>query len=219
LGMEEDEWAAIAPIVLEAGPELVMSHLACADAPDHEMNARQLAAFHHMTDGLGMPRSLAATGGILLGAEYHFDLTRPGIGLYGGLPFAEARAAVRLSLPIIQTRRVSAGESVGYGNAWIAETDSTIATISAGYADGLHRTLSNTAVLWDIDTPCPLVGRVSMDLLTVDITHLPEIPRSLDLIGAMQGVDLLADQAGTIGYEILTGLGRRYTAQYSGGNA
>ncbi len=90
LGMEAGEWEAVRSLVLPQNPMLIMSHLACADDPSHPMNAQQLAAFIEMTDGIDAPRSLAATGGILLGPEYHFDVTRPGIGLYGGLPFADA---------------------------------------------------------------------------------------------------------------------------------
>ncbi|PJF11114.1 alanine racemase [Pseudorhodobacter sp. MZDSW-24AT] len=219
LGMEEAEWEAVAPFVLDAGPELIMSHLACADDPDHALNELQLATFHAMTDGTGVPRSLAATGGILLGPKYHFDLTRPGIGLYGGRPYEGASRVVGLSLPVIQTRIVQPGEAVGYSCTWTAEAPSMIATVSGGYADGLLRGLSNTAVLWDGDTPCPLVGRVSMDLITVDISHLAYVPRSLDILGPHQTVDDLADTAGTIGYEILTSLGPRYTRRYQEGAA
>lgn len=219
LGMEAAEWEAVADLVLNAGPELLMSHLACADEPDHAMNAAQLAAFHAMTDGTGVPRSLSATGGILLGADYHFDLTRPGIGLYGGQPFDAATPAVRLSLPVVQTREVAPGETVGYGTTWTAEAAATVATVSGGYADGLLRSLSNAGVLWADDVPCPLVGRVSMDLITVDVTHLDRVPRTLDILGPQQTVDDLAGPAGTIGYEILTGLGRRYTRRYVGGGA
>ncbi|MES2664829.1 MAG: alanine racemase [Pseudomonadota bacterium] len=214
LGMEMMEWEAVASILLEAGPQLLMSHLACADEPDHPMNLHQLQTFHEMTDGTGIPRSFAATGGILLGPQYHFDLTRPGIGLYGGLPFESANRVVTLSLPIIQTRDIDPGEIVGYSATWAAEAPAVIATVSGGYADGLPRGLSNNAVLWDRDTPCPLVGRVSMDLITVDVTHLAEIPRSLDILGPHQSVDDLAEAAGTIGYEVLTGLGPRYARRY-----
>ncbi|MBA4325687.1 MAG: alanine racemase [Rhodobacter sp.] len=214
LGVEMLEWQAVAPILVDAGPELLMSHLACADEPDHPLNEAQLRTFLEMTDGTGLPRSLAATGGILLGPRYHFDLTRPGVGLYGGLPHEAAIPALTLSLPVIQTREVAPGETVGYGCAWVADRPSVIATIAAGYADGLPRTLSNQAQLWDGDTPCPLVGRVSMDMITVDITHLPEVPRSLDILGPNQPVDVLAEMAGTIGYELLTALGPRYTRRY-----
>lgn len=214
LGVEAAEWQAVAPILLEADPVMLMSHLACADEPDHPMNLRQLEMFHEMTDGTGLPRSFAATGGILLGPQYHFDLTRPGIGLYGGRPFELASRVVTLSLPVIQTRDVAPGESVGYGNAWEAEVPSVIATLAAGYADGLLRALGNGAVLWDGDTPCPIVGRVSMDMITVDVTHLKEVPKALDILGPHQTVDDIADVAGTIGYEILTSLGPRYSRRY-----
>ena len=215
LGMEIGEWAAIAEVAIGAGPMLVMSHLACADDPDHPMNAQQLAQFHLMTDGIAVPRSLAATGGILLGPDYHFDITRPGIGLYGGAPFAEARAVAHLDLPVVQIRNVEAGETVGYSNSWTAQRDSRIATLAAGYADGILRALSGNVTLWHGDQPCPLVGRVSMDLLTVDVTDLGETPHTLSLLSATQTVDDLAALAGTIGYEILTSLGPRYQRRYA----
>ncbi|PKP69959.1 MAG: alanine racemase [Alphaproteobacteria bacterium HGW-Alphaproteobacteria-4] len=219
LGMEAGEWAAVAPIVIGAGPKLLMSHLACADEPGHAANAAQLAEFHHLTDGTGVPRSFAATGGILLGRAYTFDLTRPGIGLYGGAPFAAAHPVVRLSLPLVQVREVLAGETVGYGCAWRAAADSRIATVAAGYADGLLRALSGRATLYANGTPCPLVGRVSMDLITVDVTHLGDLPDALDILCPEQGIEALASAAGTIGYEILTALGGRYTRRYGGGTA
>jgi len=219
LGMKEPEWEAVAPFVLDAGPELIMSHLACADAPDHPMNQGQLILFQALTEGTGIPRSLSATGGILLGPKYHFDLTRPGVGLFGGAPFAAASPVVRLSLPVIQTHEVNAGETVGYSCGWTADLPSVTATVSGGYADGLLRSLSNKATLWDGDTPCPLIGRVSMDLITVDITHLPHVPSHLDIICPHQGVDQLAEVAGTIGYEVLTSLGARYHRRYVMGGA
>ncbi|MFQ3254811.1 MAG: alanine racemase, partial [Loktanella salsilacus] len=135
LGLEWDDWAAVAEAALRRKPVVVMSHLACADEPDHPMNPYQLDIFHQMTDGITTPRSLAATGGILLGPDYHFDECRPGIGLYGGLPFEDARPVVRLDLPVIQLRDLTAGEVVGYGNSWQAERPTRLATIAAGYAD------------------------------------------------------------------------------------
>lgn len=219
LGMEPVDWAALRS-ELEAGPlTLVMSHLACADEPSHPMNAAQLATFTEMTAGVTVPRSLAATGGVLLGPEYHFDLCRPGVGLYGGFPFADATPVVRLSLPVIQVRDVIAGETVGYGAGWTTDRSARIATLSAGYADGLIRYMSDKALLWAGDTPCKLAGRVSMDLLTVDVTALDEVPDHLDILGPHQTVDQLADAAATIGYEILTSLGPRYARRYSGDTA
>lgn len=215
LGLEPAEWEAVAPLVLEQGPELVMSHLACADEPDHPLNAAQLAEFHALTDGIGVPRSLAATGGILLGPDYHFELTRPGVGLYGGRPFSDAYPVVRLDLPIIQTREVAPGEVVGYSCGYTADQPRLVATLGAGYADGITRRLSGIGTLWDGDTPVPILGRVSMDLITADISHLRQIPRSLSLLGPMQGVDDIADLTGTIGYEVLTSLGHRYARRYA----
>ncbi len=214
LGLEEAEWESVAPYVLEAGPELLLSHLACADDPDHGLNEVQLANFHAMTDGTGLPRSLAATGGILLGPAYHFDLTRPGIGLYGGRPYEGAAPVVSLSLPVIQTRLVAPGEPVGYACTWVAEKPSLIATVQGGYADGFLRTLSNTALLWAGEDPCPVVGRVSMDMITVDVSHLATVPESLSLLGPMQSIDQLADTAQTISYELLTRLGPRLKRRY-----
>lgn len=216
LGLEPDDWAALRDRVLDEGPTLVMSHLACADEPDHPMNAQQLATFTEMTEGVTVPRSLAATGGILLGADYHFDLTRPGIGLYGGLPFEDATLVVQLDIPVIQTRVVATGETVGYGNTWTATRDSRIATISAGYADGLIRAMGPNAQVFADGRPCPVVGRVSMDLITVDVTDLIDIPDTLQILGPQQTVDDLAAAAGTIGYEILTSLGHRYARAEDG---
>lgn len=217
LGMEPADWAALGGEIRAVGPKLVMSHLACADDPDHAMNRAQLAAFRAMTDGMGLRRSLAATGGILLGPQYHFDLTRPGVGLYGGQPFAAAVPVVRLSVPLVQVRDVEPGEIVGYSATWTAGKPARIATLAAGYADGLIRAMGGKAVLFADAVPCPLAGRVSMDLLTVDVSHLDEIPAALDILGPYQGVDDLADAAGTIGYEILTSLGARYNRVYTGG--
>jgi alanine racemase len=216
LGMELQEWAAVAEVALSQEPRLVMSHLACADEPDHPMNPYQLDQFKKMTDGITAPRSLAATGGILLGPEYHFDLTRPGIGLYGGLPFENATPVIELDLPVVQVRDVAEGEVVGYGNAWQAARPSRIATVSGGYADGIARILSDKATLYHGETACPLVGRVSMDLLTIDVTDLPETPSKLTVIGPQQTVDDLARAANTIGYEVLTQLGARYNRKTFG---
>ncbi|WP_282181007.1 alanine racemase [Aliiroseovarius marinus] len=219
LGMEPAEWAALRDILLPQNPRLIMSHLACADEPDHPMNHQQLSAFHDMTDGVQVPRSLAATGGILLGPDYHFDLTRPGIGLYGGFPFEDAQTVVHLDLPVIQIRDVAEGETVGYSNTWRAERPSRVATVAAGYADGLNRHLSNQAVMFFEDTPCPILGRVSMDMIGVDVTHLRDTPKFLTMLSDQQTVDDLAEIAGTIGYEFLTQLGHRYHRHYARGRA
>ncbi|MEM7243549.1 MAG: alanine racemase [Pseudomonadota bacterium] len=216
LGMEPEEFGIVKEHARSA--DLIISHLACADDPDHPQNAQQLAAFHAMTDGMDARRSLSATGGTLLGAAYHFDMVRPGIGLHGAAPFDAGANTLRLSIPVIQSRLVKAGEAVGYGAAWMAEADTRIATVAAGYADGIIRALSfQPPALYSGDVPCPVVGRVSMDLITVDVSGLEALPESLDLICDHQRVDALADAAGTIGYEILTALGSRYERRYTGG--
>lgn len=213
LGCEPDEFATLKSSVSDA--KLIISHLACADEPTHGQNQQQLAAFKSMTDGLEARRSLAATGGTLLGGDFHFDLCRPGIGLYGAMPFANGQPVVTLTLPIIQTRLVKTGESVGYGANWVAPRDTKVATLSAGYADGLIRAMGNGTVgLYANGQRCPLIGRVSMDLLTVDVTDLGEDMSGLDILCNEQSVDDLADAAGTIGYEILTSLGARYERRY-----
>ena len=217
LGMEADEFISITQHTPALNPQLVMSHLACADEPDHPQNAEQLAAFTSMSATLSTPKSLSATGGILLGSDYHMDLTRPGIGLYGGDPFEATKPVATLALPVIQTRPVEVGESVGYGASWVATRPSVIATVAAGYADGLIRAMSGKAMLYAGDIACPIVGRVSMDLITVDVTDLGEIPEALEILNATQTVDDLASAAGTIGYEILTSLGGRYERRYING--
>jgi alanine racemase len=219
LGLEPSEFNSLKDEITAASPILIMSHLACADEPDHAMNAQQLAAFHAMTDGLTAPKSLAATGGTLLGPDHHFDMTRPGVGLYGGAPFADAKPVVRVSVPVIQTRTVEPDEAVGYAAFWRAKRTSKVATIAAGYADGLIRQMGNHTnthriSLYAGDTPCSLIGRVSMDMITVDITDLDHTPTHLDILCDHQTVDDLANAAGTIGYEILTSLGGRYERVY-----
>lgn len=214
LGMEPSEWSALRDIALSQRPSLIMSHLACADEPDHPMNAAQLKSFAEMTAGVDAPLSLAATGGILLGQDYHFDLTRPGVGLYGGLPFIDATPVIALDVPVIQVRDVNPGESVGYGNTFVARRPMQVATIAAGYGDGLIRAMGAKATLTHEGKKLPVIGRVSMDLITVDVTALPQPPEHVQLIGLHQSVDTVAGFAGTIGYEILTSLGARYDRVY-----
>ena len=214
LGIEPTEWAAIRDLALSLEPILIMSHLACADEPSHAMNSRQLETFQKMTKGLSVPRSLSATGGILLGEDYHFDLTRPGIGLYGGNPFGSAEAVVSIDIPVIQIRNVETGESVGYGDNWHAPTPRKIATVSAGYADGILRAMGPKTALYAGDTKCPVVGPISMDLIGIDVSEAAEQPISLSLLNSAQTIDQLAENAGTIGYEILTSLGARYKRHY-----
>lgn len=224
LGLEAAELGALMdePRALDGlAVGLTISHLACADEPAHPQNAAQRAAFEAMTArGVGR-RSLAATGGTLLGPAWRYDLVRPGVGLYGGLPFREADPVVALEAPVIQLRDVAAGESVGYGAAWRAEGPRRVATVAAGYADGLIRAMGNRARVFWRGAALPLAGRVSMDLLTVDATAAPDLHEGamVRLLGPEQGVDALAAAAGTIGYEVLTALGSRYARRYVGATA
>ncbi len=215
LGMELSEYIMVRDKIAKA--ELIISHMACSDIPEHAQNSQQLQNFTEMTRGLSIPRSLSATGGILLGADYHFDMVRPGIGLYGGAPFRQAKPVATVSIPVIQTRNIKAGQTVGYAALWTAKRPTKIATLAAGYADGLIRALSKSDLkVWAGNTPCPIVGRISMDLITVDVTDTERVPDHMDIINADQTVDHVAKAAGTIGYEILTSLGARYNRDYIG---
>jgi alanine racemase len=223
----EAESLAEAADCLEAvAPVLIMSHLACADDPEHPMNRRQLAAFQAARALFpGLPGSLAASSGIFLGAPWHADWCRPGAALYGlspnGATANPMAPVVRLDGRILQVRDIDAGECVGYGSTHRAGRRGKLATVAVGYADGLFRALGNKGVGQLGEHRVPLVGRVSMDLAVFDITGLPDglaAPGGLlTLIGPGNDADAVAAAAGTIGYEILTALGRRYHRHYLGG--
>jgi alanine racemase len=209
---------------------LIMSHLACADEPHHERNRRQLRLFRSALAQLPpTPASLANSAGILLGPDYRFDMVRPGIGLYGGRPAVSGpnpmRPTVRLVSHVLQVRSVAAGDSVGYGASFTARRHTRIATVPVGYADGYFRALAAHgdkagASVVVAGRVVPLAGRVSMDLITIDVTDLPADAcppgTPVEIIGTVIDIDDLASVAGTIGYEILTALGRRYRRHYSG---
>jgi alanine racemase len=210
-------------------PTLIMSHMACADEPDHPKNREQLQQFQSLGDRLGLAarRSLAASSTVFLGADYHFDLVRPGAALYGlnpvpGRPNPLA-GVVRLEGRIIQVRDVDSPQTVGYGASHRFAGKARVATVAAGYADGLFRSLGNRGFAVIGGQRVPVVGRISMDLTTFDVSGVaPGIahPGALvQLIGPDHPVDDLAAEAGTIGYEILTALGRRYFRSYLGGVA
>jgi alanine racemase len=209
-------------------PSLVMSHLACADTPAHPMNTRQLAAFRDIR-GLfpGIPASLANSAGVFLGPDYRFDMVRPGIALYGAR-FTENRPplkpVVALEARVLQVRDVAAGDTAGYGATETVREPARIAILAAGYADGYHRTASSSdgrpgARVHIRGYSAPLVGRVSMDLIAVDVTAIPDVARGdwAELFGPNIAIDEVAAHAGTIGYELLTGLGQRYVREYVGG--
>lgn len=216
--LAEDE-SALSGITLNC----VMSHLACAEDRAHPANPVQRERFLAARARLpGVPASLANSSGIFLGADYHFDLARPGAALYGVAPtLGEAnplQQVIHLQGRVIQTRTVAAGTGVGYSHTWKASRRSRIATVAVGYADGYLRALSNRGHAFFDGVQIPLVGKVSMDTITVDITDLPEtalVEGSLiDLADLHHGVDAIAARAGTIGYEILTSLGQRYARRY-----
>ena len=205
---------------------LVMSHLACADDPSSHMNGRQKRLFDDARALLPpAPASLSNSAGIFLGPDYHYDLTRPGICLYGASPFKNAaapfQAVVSASAEIIQIRDVAAGETVGYGATFTAPASMQTATVAAGYADGIFRAAGNSAFAAINGVQVPYLGRVSMDLIVLDISALDA--RSVrpgdmaDLIGPAVSVDDLAQASGTIGYEVLTSLGARYKRRYISG--
>lgn len=203
----------------------VMSHLASAEDQGSPANRFQLERFRGALARLPRTRaSLANSSGIFLGADYHFDLVRPGAALYGVAPVAGApnpmRPVIRLQGKVIQTRTIEAGTPVGYSHTWTAPRRSRIATVAVGYADGYLRGLSNRGYVQFDVTALPVVGNVSMDTILVDVTALGEDTiregSLIDIAGPELGVDDIAGRAGTIGYEILTSLGNRYARHYLG---
>jgi alanine racemase len=232
LGVSPEEAAALAPRVQTQnhGIALLISHLACADVPSHPLNAKQLNLFRELrTLYSGIPASLANSSGIFLGDTAYFDLARPGAALYGINPTPgrpnPMKPVVELTARILQIRSVARDQTIGYGATWTARRNSRIAVVAAGYADGLLRSASasderpgGSAIV--AGTSCPIVGRISMDLLTVDISDLPDraVHRGevATLIGGELSVDDVAAAAGTIGYEVLTRLGARCHVVYRG---
>lgn len=211
-------------------PQMVMSHLACSDIPNHEKNRTQLALFGSVLNQFpGIPASLANSAGMMTGRDYHFQMVRPGIALYGGRavngrknPMANV---VTLHVPVLQVKEARTGESVGYGASYSLSRDSRLAILGHGYADGFFRTLSATnqrpgGKVYLRGKLCPIIGKISMDLSIVDITELgPNLPKpgeGAEVIGPNISVDEQADAAGTIGYELLTALKGRYTRNYVG---
>ncbi|MGE0650365.1 MAG: alanine racemase [Alphaproteobacteria bacterium] len=234
LGFDETETTKIAddPTCLSGiRVEGVMSHLACADQPSHKLNQEQRRRFDAVLAQLAPlrppRRSLANSSGIFLGTDYHYDLVRPGAALFGVAPQRNApnpmAQVVSLKGKILQTHLIDTPRSVGYGATHRAKRGRRIATVAVGYADGYFRALSGSARAHVGQTPVQVVGRVSMDLITVDVTDVPENDARpgdyVDLIGLHHTVDDLAREAGTIGYEVLTALGPRYARRYIGAAA
>jgi alanine racemase len=232
LGISPEEAAALAPRAQTEnhGIALIMSHLACADTPDHPLNAAQANLFRELRMlYAGIPASLVNSSGIFLGDTMHYDLARPGAALYGINPTPgkpnPMQSVVELTGRILQIRHVERDATVGYGATWRAKRPTRVAVVALGYADGLLRAgggsderPGGTALV--AGKRCPIVGRISMDLLCVDLTDLPAGTAHrgdhATLIGADIGVDEVAAASGTIGYEILTRLGPRCHLVYRG---
>ncbi|NEK55197.1 alanine racemase, partial [Rhizobium leguminosarum] len=201
----------------------VMSHLASADDAESEQNEDQRQEMARVAAEFPqLPVCFANSGGIFLGRAYHGVLVRPGIALYGGVPTAglatPMEPVVNLDVAVVQTRTVPSGARVGYGATHVTAGETRLATIAAGYADGLRRSLSGRGAVYSGGVRLPIVGRVSMDSITVDISALPEGTLTLgslvEVLGPNQTLEDLAQNAGTISYEILTGLGHRYARRY-----
>lgn len=216
-----DELFADSPIAWRA----LVSHLACADEPEHSLNDLQRTRFASARQRCAhIPASLAASSGIFLGREFHCDLVRPGAALYGVNPQPgqpnPMRQIVRLKARILQVREVDRGQSVGYGGSHVMDRPGRLATVPIGYADGWFRALSNRGSGRLGGKRVPLLGRVSMDLVVFDVSDVnPVLARPgsfIELMNGDHGVDAVAADAGTIGYEVLTALGRRYHRVYRG---
>jgi alanine racemase len=224
-GLEADEAKALAnrpDLVAAAGIRLVMSHFARADEPGEPLNARQIERFAAArTLFPGIPGSLANSAGVFLGPHTHHDLVRPGVAIYGGAIVSgepsPMRPVVRLDATLLQVRSVPAGETVGYGGRQTTRRPTRIGIVSVGYADGFHRTASSADAAPGAHgflkgVAVPLFGRISMDLLALDVTEVPDAARGdvVELIGPNVTLQDLAARMGTIDYEVLTALGRRY---------
>lgn len=224
LGLDEAELAQLAAdpqLLAGLSPRYLMTHLVSAEEPSDPINAAQRARFERARAMLPpMPASFANSSGIFLGPDFRSDLARPGAALYGLNPTPDRpnpmRTVLRLRARVLQVRCIEAGDSVGYNATWRAGRPSRIAAIGVGYADGWARALSSRSWARFDGTRVPLVGRVSMDISTFDATDHPDLIAGswLELIGPTHPPDLVAHEAGTNGYEILTSLGRRYSRVY-----
>ncbi len=206
---------------------VLMSHLACAEQADHPLNAEQLETFRGAVNRLPPAKvSFANSSGVFLGPDYHFDMLRPGVALYGSNPTPgkpnPMRPVVRLQGRVWQVREAQPGETVGYGATYEVKRPSRLATVALGYGDGYLRALSDRGRVFAGDREAPVVGRVSMDSFSIDVTDLPpEAVRAgslVDAIGPHNPIDEVAAAAGTVAYELLTGLGARYHRVYLGGD-
>ncbi len=220
------DWHNFAPAMAEGlNLSLVMSHFACASDPAHALNTKQLERFTTIRNAFPNVRaSLANSAGILHGAETHFDLTRPGIALYGGAPLDTGGPSLtpvaRIEAPVLQVRHLRKNQNIGYGASFTAPRDMTIATAAIGYADGVPVAASNCWFGRIEGQKTPLLGRVSMDLCVFDVGHLPSPPQPGDMLSLLgQDLEVLASLSDTLSYELLTRLGPRFVREYKGRSA
>lgn len=231
VGMRPDLFAQVMADETLVGaftPDLLMTHLACGSEPSHPLNARQLACFREATAPFPhIKRSMANSAGVLMGKDFHFDMARPGISLYGGKALdteeSTMKPVVRVEARVMLLRDVPVGETVGYAAARTATRPTKVAMVSAGYADGMHRRAGSTDAEpggygWIKGHRIPLFGRISMDMMAFDVTDVPagliERGSLVEILGPNVAASDLAFYAQTIDYEYLTGLGKRYHRQY-----
>jgi alanine racemase len=210
LGVRPDDIAVLDGLSIDT----LHSHLACADE-DSAMNARQLTRFREVSDGVAARRySLANSAGICLGRDYSFDLVRPGLAIYGGIPRSEAqghiRQVARVEAQVVQRRTIQAGESCGYGATFIADADTEAAILNVGYGDGYLRGFSSRGVAFAGEFALPVIGRVSMDLLIVDCDGAPGLQDG-DWVAIDYDLLTASEQSGLSQYELLTTLGARFS--------
>ncbi len=216
LGFQRHELEKFQKTIDSLNLDLIMGHLSCADEPKNPSNKSSLQYFSSRTNTWSrIRRSLSASHGILLGKQYNFQMTRPGIALYGGIRDENLLNTISVELPILQTHDLDPGDGVGYGLTFTAKRKTKVATLFGGYADGIMRSLSQKGNLYHGNEPCPILGRISMDLITVDITRLNIIPEGLTLLGKSQTINDLADMAGSIAHDVLTNLGSRFSRSYT----
>ena len=215
LGVQDNEFDQYKQLIDSLNLDLVIGHLSCADNKIDVSNQIALQYFKEKTKNLpNVDKSLSASHGILLGKLFNFNVTRPGIGLYGGIREKGLVQVLTVQLPILQTHYMNPGDKVGYGLTYTAKTKKRVATLFGGYADGIMRKLDQNFSLYHNEDPCPILGRISMDLITVDISHLEKVPESLTLLGGPQTINDWADIAGTISHEILVNLSSRFKRTY-----
>ncbi len=228
LGFTTGEFAQLcanAELLKSLNIKLLISHLACSDEADHPLNMQQLKAFQNLRSMLThVPASFANSSGIYLGSQFHYDIVRAGVALYGGNPLPgktnPMKTVVTLEAKVMQLREVLAGQTIGYSATWEAPRNSRIAILGAGYRDGVPRKLSSSrhdgpAQVFLGGKRCPIVGRVSMDMMACDVTDVVvKVGDMAEIFGPNLSVDEAAGFAGTISYELLTHLGNRYARRY-----